>query len=344
MQQLNSKFPLASKVHKYLLPVLRIAVSLFALAYVSRILYLKWIELPISFYDLLPAPTDYLLLLLVFILMFFNWGIESLKWKLIISSIEAIGWKRIIISVIYGISLGMITPKRMGEMAGRIIYLKPTNRIHGIILFGAGSASQLLVTILTGFTAMAILLYYCSFSVNEIVSFNFNQAVVTAGIAIPTLLLILIILVVPVRKQIYGTTKKLFKPIKTLSYLTGQQWIVIFGLSLLRYSVFVVQYYLLLNAFGLKTPFWISAALIAIIYLIMTIIPFSAILEVGIRGSVALVVFGWYAANTSIINHELPVLAAAIVLWIINLALPALAGSFAALKTEIFPITVMKND
>ena len=93
------------------------------------------------------------------------------------------------------------------------------------------------------------------------------------------------------------------------------------GLSLLRYLVFVHQYYLLQKIFFPATPYVETLQLISIIYLALAIIPTFALSEIGVRSSVAIFYLG------SIISNPVSIALATLSIWIINIALPSLTGS-----------------
>lgn len=69
--------------------------------------------------------------------------------------------------------------------------------------------------------------------------------------------------------------------------------------------------------------------LISVLYLVMAIIPTIALAEIGIRGEVSKLLFGMISANT------LGIVAATVSIWLINLILPAIAGSLLFLGTRI---------
>lgn len=62
----------------------------------------------------------------------------------------------------------------------------------------------------------------------------------------------------------------------------------------------------------------------------MAVIPTLALTEIGVRGSVALFFLGLVSTNS------IGIVTATFTLWIINLALPALIGSFFVFSTNIF--------
>ena len=99
-------------------------------------------------------------------------------------------------------------------------------------------------------------------------------------------------------------------------------------LSLLRYLVFSLQFYLLLKAFDLNLPYLKAMMLIGLVYLLVTIIPTIALSELGVRGSVSLFVFAIYLEPLGNWSDQaaLAVASASTILWLINLAFPALLG------------------
>lgn len=104
----------------------------------------------------------------------------------------------------------------------------------------------------------------------------------------------------------------------------------VLGWSLLRYVVFVIQYILLLQSFDVVTG-WVTAWwLISVLYLCLAIVPTIALAELGIRGALALSLFGLVSADA------LGILTASFSIWLINLVLPAIAGSIMMIGIRIF--------
>lgn len=122
--------------------------------------------------------------------------------------------------------------------------------------------------------------------------------------------------------------RRIKKYTKVFSWYNSNDLMKVLGLSLFRYLVFSLQFYLLLRAFDLKIPYFEAMMLIALVYLFMTIIPTIALTELGVRGSVSLFVFSLYFEPLGSWNDQaaLAVASASTILWLINLALPALLG------------------
>jgi hypothetical protein len=113
--------------------------------------------------------------------------------------------------------------------------------------------------------------------------------------------------------------KELFRGLSGFSVL---ELFNILLLSLLRYIVFVFQYYLVLKAFGVYLSDIYAILLIPVCFMVASFIPTILISEIGIRGSVALFVFG------TISNMDIQIILASMVLWLINIALPILLGLY----------------
>ena len=62
--------------------------------------------------------------------MCFNWGIEAKKWQVLMKPIEDLSWWTACKATLTGLSFAMNTPNRIGEYAGRILYVKKENRSH----------------------------------------------------------------------------------------------------------------------------------------------------------------------------------------------------------------------
>ncbi|MFH2144334.1 MAG: lysylphosphatidylglycerol synthase domain-containing protein [Bacteroidota bacterium] len=101
---------------------------------------------------------SYWILIIVILLMFINWGTESFKWKYLISHHQKINFFQSFKAVVGGITFSLITPNRIGEPIGRILFLKKEIRAKAAVSTIVGSISQFTVTIVPGALATAILI------------------------------------------------------------------------------------------------------------------------------------------------------------------------------------------
>jgi len=91
-------------------------------------------------------------------------------------------------------------------------------------------------------------------------------------------------------------------------------------LSLGRYVVFSSQLVLLMILFGFDGDIMMMYLAIFISYLLSSVVPTVAIAEVGVKASFAVVVVG------AVWPNPLAIALASVLLWLVNVASPALVG------------------
>ena len=85
-----------------------------------------------------------------------------------------------------------------------------------------------------------------------------------------------------------------------------------------------------MQLFGVNIDYVDAILLTMIMLFVVSVIPTIAITEIGVRGSVALFLFGLVSANT------VGILSATFVMWVINLLLPALIGTIFIFTLKFF--------
>ena len=272
-----------------------------------------------------------LLLALSILLMFFNWSIEAWKWKLLVSKSENVSLWNAFKAVLSGVTIGAFTPNRFGEFAGRIFYLQRTDHVDGILMTFAGSAAQLLVTVIGGCIAWPLInrgtdMYPGG---EDEATFYF----IAAMLVLLTVFLLIIFFFIPAFASHFKRVKifrKYEANIDVLYRYTRPELIKVFMLSLARYAVFSFQFYLLLLVYKIDIPLTQALAAISLSFLIVAIVPSVALAELGIRGSAALACIGMFSSD------HIGIIAASFTLWIINIALPAIAGAFFVFGLKFF--------
>src|SRR6187402_3652120 len=112
----------------------------------------SWVNIKASF-----TNTRVFNFILVFVLMFVNWSLEALKWKISVQGVQPVSFFRSLKAIFSGVSFSVTTPNRTGEYLGRVLYMDDGNRLRVISLTILGSISQLLVTIFFGLLGLFIL-------------------------------------------------------------------------------------------------------------------------------------------------------------------------------------------
>lgn len=262
-------------------------------------------------------------LILAIILMPFNIGLEAFKWKILADIAQPTTYLQAFKSVLGGIALSIITPNRIGEYPGRIIYMKRKNTIRLISVAILAAFAQFLTLFIFGIIG---LIYYNTHLPGK-------WPFIILGAAVLVLLFIGLVYFRFESWSKYFEHLPWFRRFQTYGHLlkrfTTSQQLQVLGLSCLRFLLFTTQYLFLMRwmnihlspAEGIFTSF--------LFFWAIAVIPSFALAELGIRGQVGLFLFHTFSQNT------VGILAATIGLWCINLVLPALAGSILLVRMRI---------
>ncbi|MFM9944839.1 MAG: lysylphosphatidylglycerol synthase transmembrane domain-containing protein [Bacteroidia bacterium] len=267
------------------------------------------------------------MLLIAIFLIFVNWGLETVKWKFLIKHIEPLSFLKAFSAVMAGVTVSSFTPNRVGEFAGRMMFLK--NKLDGrvIALTVVGSMSQLMMTIVFGLPGFLIFLKSADFE-NDFLKKGLQLWILTLPF-----LYTLFFWNLPL---FFRKAKLLFKNNQLLNYVTeGAKHINMAGLkfvsilSFFRYLIFMGQYILLLSFFEVNIFWWQYLVFIPAVFFIQSLVPSFLVTEIGIRVTAAVAVFGF------IPSFDGKIMAASSLLWVINLMVPAIIGVFTLLFTKI---------
>lgn len=273
-------------------------------------------------------------LVIVFFLMVINWSVEAMKWKIVIQPVQPVNFLKSFRAVLSGVSFSVNTPNRIGEYLGRVLYMEEGNRLRAVSLTIVSSMSQLIVTLFVGLGG----LFFLSQRIEKVeIIHGFDSAlwlqVLQYGVG-----LVCVILTV-----LYFRLSLLSRVITKLFPRSHYTWLVsslenvhatllskLLSLSAIRYIVFVAQYFLLFRLFEVTINWWQCFEAVSVIFLVLAIIPTFAIAELGLRGKVSLKLLSLFSANS------LGISIAAASIWLINLILPAIAGSLLIVSIKIF--------
>lgn len=266
-------------------------------------------------------------LVFVFGLMFVNWGLETWKWHVLVKAVEPLSWSQSLFSVLSGATVSLIAPNRTGEFLGRALHVSHGNRIKASLCTIPGSLSQFLITLLMGLIAIP-------FVRSPFEQFGIHLKVVVAWLVLAVILIAVAYYLLPglrSRLRINSMFAGINAYLSPLFSYSKRQLGKVLLLSMLRYLVFAIQFYLMFLAFGVVVPFWDAVAAIASIYLFLALVPGFAITEFTLRGSVALYMF------SPMTSDSIGVLAASSALWFVNLVIPALIGAIVIYSIKAKP-------
>jgi uncharacterized membrane protein YbhN (UPF0104 family) len=332
-----------TKVSKFTNIGLRIGIMLLTFVFVYKQILEKhdlhqWLGLWSKIQ--LQQNIKYLLFLNV-LLLFFNILIESYKWKFLVSKLEIIRLNQAFTAVLSGMSVSMFLPNRVGDYLGRVFVLQKASHVKGILATIIGSFAQIIVTFVAGFIGLMTVVPFV-FPLNTNYQFLLYLGLTSIAVLF-SLLMFAFYFNVRLVKVVVSTflkkRKKQFMDYAAVFDLYSRSDLIkILSFSILRYLVYTFQFFLMLLIFGFRISYPEALALIAVTYLIITIIPTIAITELGVRGSVTMAVFGMYFENKEIWTAEssFAVLAASSSLWLLNLAFPAILGAFFTYRLKFF--------
>jgi len=262
----------------------------------------------------------------VLVLTLLNWGLEATKWRLLMRDVERITFGKAFVATIAGTSIGMITPNRVGEFVGRVLFLAPENRIPASFATAVGSIAQFVVTVVMG-----------TFGLIALIVTARSEAFDPLGVAWITLC----VLVAVASLLLYFNPDLLHRVIARIPFI--RRWeqhaasldrmsidvlfrVLLF--SALRYVVFAIQFMIILVVMA-DVALLDSLFAIPVAFLFSTLIPTVMLTELGVRGSIAVALISPQLAQ------DKGVFLASTALWVINIALPALVGSLILLMARI---------
>lgn len=260
---------------------------------------------------------------LVLLLLFFtdaNWILEIFKWKTLASFEKNIAFFEAYEQCFASLTASIITPNRIGEYGAKALYFEKKLRKKVMVLNLIGNLSQLAVTVFFGIFGMFFLI--SNFKVGL---FSFNTS--------KFLLILNILLILYLIGNHFGITKKLTAlTLKILTYLKKlplEIHLKTWAYSLFRYVIFSHQFYFLLSLFEVEANYFTLINLIFCTYFIASLIPSLAIFDWLIKGSVAVVIFGFIGIN------PLTIVTITTFMWLLNFAIPALLGSIFVLNFKM---------
>jgi uncharacterized membrane protein YbhN (UPF0104 family) len=163
--------------------------------------------------------------------------------------------------------------------------------------------------------------------------FSFISANVRFGMAMVLgFLLLLLIFPQTFRRLIvfagkhFPETHPFHRLIFGVEQLNNRRGRLVFGLSLLVFFIYTFQFFILLNAFE-KVNFRTAVLVVPTIFFVKSLLPIS-IGDLGIREGTSVFLFGHFGISSAAAFN------APILLFVINLLLPGLAGLYFLLKEK----------
>lgn len=247
-----------------------------------------------------------------------NWGLEALKWQLLVRRVEPISFRAAYQGVLAGLSLGFVLPAQLGDTAGRVLSLRTGERGAAIGASLVSGGMQFYVALVFGTLAWG---YHLQ---------TVPERNTPAGRWLLALLSIL-----SLGGILFGLTyRRLIRWSVQWPRLNrwSTYWSVIgrysngdiglaLGAAALRYLVFSLQFYVAMRLLGVILPGAAAAAGIGLVFLAKTITPaFNLLSDLGVREAASLWVFAPTGTPASLL------LTITLTLWLANVLLPVVVG------------------
>jgi hypothetical protein len=293
--------------------ILLIGVSYLLFSQLSRVKTNDWRNLEIKHPNLL---------LLSCSLLVFNWGFEWFKWRNTIRIIEPTSTlKTNIRAFMAGIATGLLTPNMLGNFLGRIYYYKSESRNSIVLMTLLANFSQFFASIFFGLVSLLIL---------KETPWGISLTLINYLLLFCCSSMLVFYFFFENLKWKFLLKKPNFIKINQLIKVDSRYRFKVLILSIFRHFIFTLQFWLMFNAFedayNFDTFLWIWQ-----IFLWTTLVPSLWFGKLIIRESIALLVLG------SVGFGQVEILTSSILIWLVNLAFPALISIFICkqIQTEV---------
>lgn len=253
---------------------------------------------------------------LIIFLALINWNAEAQKFKLLIRSEIRLSNLRAFLTILGGMAISNFTPARSGEYIGRGLLLKKLHPIKVVIATVTGNIAQVMMTYGIGLSCLVGMALWGDYG---FVWQEFNK--VWMLVMVMVFITLLILYIKPLLRWLKPRIpKQITKAFKLIKKYDRKLFAKVVAIAFIRYTVFALQFFLLLQLFSnFSLPVY-TIALIPIAYVMQSVAPVPAISDIGVRVFVTTLLFGSLLSDNAILH-------AVTCLWFINLILPGLIGT-----------------
>ncbi|HOY12533.1 MAG TPA: lysylphosphatidylglycerol synthase domain-containing protein [Saprospiraceae bacterium] len=259
-------------------------------------------------------------MILCTVLLVANVFCEATKWQMATQYFIQQSKAKSIRAVLFGNTLGFVTPSKVGEYAGRLLHTSKQKSLKGLLANLYCSLSQNIVNILIGLLAFGL-----NPSFNSLINRYLTSSFFTLGIVF-TFVLVLVYFNLEVVIEKASKVEILKKRLDALGFeqfdeaIDRQTLTQMLAWSFLRYVVYAAQYILVCHYFDFDTSLLNMLSGVSFIFLIQSALILPPVLGLLARGEIAIVVWSLFAISTD------QILLSTFSLWIINILVPAVIG------------------
>ena len=239
------------------------------------------------------------------ILMPLNWFLEALKWRYLSRSVTKLSHIQALKGVFSGLVLSFITPHGLGDYMGRIGLLNKKNRGRLVGAVFVGRVGQMMATVTFGIIGVAML--FGTYGVLPMLIISLTGALLFVGF-----------------RKAWGSKRvksSIFQKLKPYMHIitefSTKELINVLWYSMVRYLVFSLQFFLILDLFLPETGRMLKFGGITWIFLAKSILPtFNFLSDLGVREISAVYFFEHFHRPPE------PVVAASLMIWLVNILVP----------------------
>lgn len=244
---------------------------------------------------------------LMLFLSFLNRYLEIVKWQNLGSMVRLLSLRESAKQVLGALTAGLFTPNGVGEYAGKALYFEKSQAGRIVFLNLICNGIQMILSIVFGLIGLLYLQY-----------FNFTLWSLGIGLAVVAVFWML----KGIRVKGYSL-EALLHGIRAIPQRVHSKNMI---LALLRYLTFSHQYFILFRIFDVDLPYPTLMAAIAATYFLASSLPNFQFLDFAVKGSVGLFFFGELGISAQVVVFI------STLMWILNLVLPVLLGSYFVMK------------
>lgn len=259
-------------------------------------------------------------IIIILLLSILNWTFEILKWQNLVSYLKPISILSAFKECLGSMTASLLTPNRVGEYGAKAVCYPSEDRTSIIKLNGLGHFSQMCMTTIFGVIGSLVFarLYRFELKHENLITFS-----VIAIVVIGFLYFYLKQNDIKIKgyslKSLISFFTSIPKPIVKKTFL----------LAFLRYACFTFQFYYLLRIFETDKGYFEAMVAISSMYFFSSIIPSIVLLEIVVKGSLAVFLFSVIGVD------ELTTLSIIMLMWVLNYVIPSIIGSVFVLNFKL---------
>lgn len=246
-------------------------------------------------------------ILLILLLSVLNRFFEILKWRNLANLLKPVSVFEAAKQVLSALVFALFTPNGLGEYGAKALFFAKNKAKNVVFLNFVCNAIQMVITVLFGISGLLILGYYnWFFGVSGAVFLGFLFVFFSRKFTVKG----------------YSVSKLIKKTNEIPKNIHQKNTILAVG----RYMAFSHQQYYLFLLLGVDLSYISLMASIVAVYFLASCLPNFQFLDFVVKGGVAVYFFGLLGINEWVVMFVI------LLMWLLNVVLPVVVGSFFVLK------------